>query len=356
MSKFRKQYEIKKGGANTPSKGDVHVNTPLTNISIAFLQDQSNFIAGDVFPEVSVSKQSDVYYTFDRGEFNRDEMQERADGTESVGGGYTVSNDPYFARVYALHKDHGEQLVANTDNVLDLDRATTVYLTQKALINREVKWSATYFTAGNPGDTWTFDVDGVASSPTAASSFDPTNASNNDKLQWNDASSTPIEDIRQGKTYVLESTGFEPNTLTLGRHVYNALVDHPDIIGRVDRGQTSGVARAQRDRLAELFEVEQVLVMNANINTAAKGQTASHSFIGGKHALLSYAPPSPGLMTPSAGYHFTWTGLLGMTNNGFRMKKYWLDVISSERLEIESAYVQKKVSADLGYFFGDIVA
>ena len=67
-----------------PTPGDVHVNVPLTNISIAYLQNASNFIASRVFPNIPVQKQSDRYYTYDRGEFNRDEMKERAAGTESA--------------------------------------------------------------------------------------------------------------------------------------------------------------------------------------------------------------------------------------------------------------------------------
>ena len=57
---------------------------------------------------------------------------------------------------------------------------------------------------------------------------------------WSDAASTPIEDIRLVKRSILESTGFMPNTLVLGRPVFDALLDHSDIVGRLDRGQTSG--------------------------------------------------------------------------------------------------------------------
>lgn len=339
-----------------PSRGDVHVNTPLTNVSIAFLQDASKFVAGRVFPQIPVAKQSDAYFTYDRGEFNRDEMEERAPGTESAGGTYTIGTDTYYARTRAYHRDVADQIRANADDPLDLDREATEFVTHKGLIKREVLWAAQYFTAGAPGDTWTFDVDGVSSGATAPASFDPTDAANNDKLQWNDASSTPIEDIRQGKRFVLESTGFEPNMLTLGRPVYDALLDHPDIVGRIDRGQTDGAARVNLVTLADLFEVDEVMVMNAIQNTAAEGQAASHSFIGGKNALLSYAPQTPGLMTPSAGYTFNWTGLIGSGAEGMRIKRFRMEHLESDRVEIQMSFDQKKVSADLGYFFGAIVA
>lgn len=339
-----------------PSRSDVHVNRPLTNISIAFVQDASNFIAGRVFPIVPVSKQSDAYFEYVRGEFNRDEMTERAPGTESAGGTYEIGTNTYYARTRAYHRDIPEQVRANADSPLSLDREATIFVTQKGLINREVQWATRYFTQTNPGDVWTFDVDGVAASPTAPASFDPRNAANNDVLQWNDASSNPIEDIRRGKREVLQETGFQPNKLTLGRAVYDALVDHPDIVGRIDRGQTTGAARANLVTLADLFEVDEVLVMNAVRNTAAKGQTAAHSFIGGKNALLTYSPATPGIMTPSAGYTFNWTGLVGSGDEGIRIKRFWIDALASDRVEIDMSYDQKVIAKDLGYYFGGIVA
>ena len=94
-----------------PTKGDVHVNKPLTNISIAYMQQATNFVADTVFPNIPVAMQSDRYYTYDRGYFNRDEMQERAPGTESAGSGYEVDNTPtYYAKVYAFHHDVPDQV------------------------------------------------------------------------------------------------------------------------------------------------------------------------------------------------------------------------------------------------------
>jgi hypothetical protein len=335
-----------------PSRGDVHVNRPLTNISIAFVQSQDAFVASRVFPNIPVAKKSDAYFTYDRGEFNRDEMEERTPGTESAGGSYQISTDTYFARTRAYHKDVPDEVRANADSPINLDREATEFLTRKALIKREVTWATAYFTAGAPGDTWTFDVDGAAARSAA---FDPTAAGNNDVVFWDDASSTPIEDVRLLKRYVLERTGFMPNTLTLGRPVYDALVDHPDIVGRIDRGQTTGPAMANRRALAALFEVEDVLVMDAIQNTGVEGQTAVHAFIGGKHALLSYKPASPGLMTPSAGYTFSWTGAVGSGNDGLRIKRFRMEHLESDRVEIGMSYDQKKTSADLGAFFGAIV-
>lgn len=330
-----------------PTAHDVHVDAALTNISIAFLQNANNFVASRVFPRVPVAKQSDRYFTFDRGDFNRDEAQKRAPGTESAGGGYRIDNTPtFYCDVYAFHKDIPDQIVANADVALDLQRAAADFVAHKMLIRHEKDWANTYFTGG----VWTNDFDGVASSPAS-----------DEVLQWNDASSDPIANIRSGITTIEESTGFTPNTLTVGKHVMDALEDHPDIVDRIKYSGMTGAggnpARVNEQTLAQLFGLERVLVCRAIENTADEGATNSHSFIQGKKALLSYAPPTPSLLTPTAGYTFVWDGYLNQNNGmGFATSRFRMDHLKSERVEGEMAFDHKLIAADLGFFWDSIVA
>lgn len=329
-----------------PTPGDVHVSTPLTNISIAYIQAADAFVASKVFPNIPVNKQADRYYTFNRGDFNRDEMQARAPGSESAGGGYNVdANSTYYAPRYSFHKDIPDEVRANSDAPLNPDRNATQYVTMKGLIKREKIWVNSYFKGG----VWTGDVDGVASgsSPNGTTTF----------LHWSDANSDPISNVRLWKRSVLETTGFEPNVLVIGRPVYDVLLDHPDVVDRIKYGQTAGqVAAANAATLAALFDVGRVLVMNAIENTAKEGQTASHSFIGGKKALLCYAAPNPGIEVPSAGYTFSWTGLLGSGAEGSRIRQFRLERNSADRVEIDMSFDSKLVSADLGYFCDTVIA
>lgn len=329
-------------GLISPSRSDVHVNRPLTNLSVAFAQDAEGFIAARAFPVVPVQKQSDRYFLYPRGDFNRDEMRARAPGTESAGGTYAVDNTPsYSCTSFAYHKDVPDEIRDNADEPMNLDREATDYLTLKFLIRREKLWASTFFATS----IWTTQVTGVAAAP-GAGQF----------LQWNDPASTPIEDIRLGRTTTKLVGGLRPNKLVVGSYVYDKLVDHPDIVGRLDRGQTQGPAKANLDSLAALFDLKEVLVMDAIENTAVKGATESNAFIGGKHALLIYAAERPGIMTPTAGYTFSWTGRFGASALSSRIKRLRADLLASDRLEIEAAFVPKLISADLGYFFASAVA
>ena len=331
-----------------PSSGEVHVNRPLTNVSVAYMQADTAFVSNRVFPALPVPNQSDAYYIFDRGDFNRVEMRERAPATESAGGGFTLSTDTYRSPVRALHKDIDDQTLANQDAPVQLEMSASRYLTRQGMLRREIDWTQAYFTTG----IWTFSAAGGSARST---DFDPRGSTANTLVHWNNPESTPIEDVRLLKRYILEETGYMPNTITLGRPVFDVLVDHPDIVGRLDRGQTTGPVMATKDSLAALFELDAVLVMDGIRNTAAEGQSASHSFIGGKHALLSYRPATPGLLEASAGYTFEWTGYAGSVVDGIEIKRFRMEHLKANRIEAEMAYDHKVISPDLGAFFGSIV-
>ena len=249
-----------------PTLSDVHVNRPLTNISVAYSQEAAGveFVADRAFPPIPVENKSDLYWTYKRGDWNRDEMQKRGLSMESAGAGYGLdSTGTYNCDVWALHKDVDDQVRANSDSPLAPDRDATIFLTQKALIRRENQWATQYFKTG----LWTGEVAGQATS-------DSTHV-----VYWDYATSSPITDIRHAKTQArLNSGGFVPNIGVFSRPVFDKLVDHPDFIDRTKYGQTApNPAMATRRIIAEILELEEVLVMDAVYNTAAEGATPSRT-------------------------------------------------------------------------------
>ena len=51
------------------------------------MQDSNAFVSSRVFPTIPVQKQSDKYFEYSQADFFRDQVQPRADGTESAGTG-----------------------------------------------------------------------------------------------------------------------------------------------------------------------------------------------------------------------------------------------------------------------------
>ena len=323
-----------------PTKSSTHIDRALTNMSVAYLQDESAFIADRAFPKVPVKKQSDVYFVYNKGDFFRDEARVRAGSAESVGGEWGVeAANPYYCKVYSFHKDVSEQERANYDEPLDADMDATDFVSQKMLIRKEVEWATKHFSTG----IWTTEIDGVDATPGAT-----------EAIKFDNVSSDPIGVIKHWIIYMASLTGYKPNTIVMSPYVFKALSEHADVLDRIKYTQRAIVTE---DLLAALFGVERVLVPWGVVNTAVQGATDDIDFIMGKHMLLCYVNPRPALKKPSAGYTFTWTGLLGSGAFGNRIVRLPMDMngLGTERIEGEIAFDTKVISQDLGVFFKDIV-
>jgi hypothetical protein len=322
-----------------PTQSQVHVDAILTNISVAYMQRAENFIADKVFPVVPVDKQSDKYFTYTKNDWLRDEAQVRTDGTESVGSGYNITTDTYYADVYAIHKDIGDQTRANADAPINVDREAAEFVTHRLLMRREIQFMSDFMTAG----VWGTTASGVASG-----------ASSGQFIQWNDyTNSDPIEDIEAGKAGILSVTGFEANTLVLGYDVFRQLKNHPDLVDRIKYTSSQTITE---DMLARMFDIDRVLVSKSVKATNKEGQTGTYSFTTGKTALLCHVAEAPGLLTPSAGYTFSWTGVSGGLGQTIGTSTFRLESLKATRVEAELAFDNKVVATDLGYFWNNAVA
>lgn len=323
----------------TPTGGDIYVSRPLTNLTVAYFRDNLDFIADKVFPPVPVDHKSGQYYTYQKRDWLRTRAQRRAPRTESAGTGWDVGTDNYNAEVQAIHVDVSDQDRANQDRpAFDLDRDATALTDRDIMLRRELDFITAYFGTGKWSNT---DQTGAGS--VAANQF----------IQWNQTSSTPIEDIEAQRIKMGRLTGLKPNVLVIGPEVYSVFKNHPEFIERIKYSQKGVVTL---ELMAQLLDVDRVLVPMAVYDDAEEGAAASIDYMYGKSALLAYAAPNPGLLIPSAGYTFEWTGYIGAANRGARTKKFRLEALASDRVETESAYDFKLVSADLGVYFNTAVA
>lgn len=95
--------------------------------------------------------------------------------------------------------------------------------------------------------------------------------------------SDPIEVIMD----CLDSMIMRGNVAIFGRAAFSKVIRHPKVLKAV-HGNSGDSGVATRRQIAELFELEDVLVGEALFNTAKKGETASLSRAWGKHISLIY--------------------------------------------------------------------
>ena len=327
-----------------PGVGEVHIDFALTNFSLAYMQDEGSFVADKVFPIVPVDHKSNKYFKYPKDTFLRAGGEKASFGNLPPMTGLNLTSDNYNADIWRWGVMLTPDVRANADAALaSIDQQVAMLVTKGLLIQREVQWGSTYFTTS----VWGTDKTGGT-----------------DFTRWDDQTgSDPISDVLNGKATILENTGMEANTLTVGYKVHQALIQHPMILERIKYGGgPANPAMVTEQMLAQLFGVEKYIVAKSVQATNAEGQTVSTAFVLGKHALLTHSARAPGLLTPSAGYNFVWSKLTGNNSLGvatYRTPMPWLGQTANgsvELIEGNYAYDMKATASDLGYFWSGAVA
>jgi hypothetical protein len=315
-----------------PTLSDVHVDTALTDFSVAYFQDQSRFAAAqNIFPTVNVPQRSGKYYVYDKAELNRSDTEKRAPNTEAAVRTYKLSNDSYHCEVYSVAVDVSEQIRANADPALDPEEDAARVAIQDMRIAMDRKWTQEFFSTG----IWATESTATWSSSTGARSS--------------------VEDLVFGVKTVLTAYGKRPNTLVLGADSwYSGLWTSTDLIDRLPDNAPRIVTP---EFVAGLFGFERVFVLDSVQSTGMEGSSGlAPTFIHEDHALLAYVDPAAGLREATAGKTFMWSGLVGGTE-GIRTKRLempWKDAMP--RVEVDSAFDYKVVASDLGILFKNTVS
>src|SRR5258708_3713867 len=172
----------------------------------------------------------------------------------------------------------------------------------------------------------------------------------------------PFTDVANAQTLILQTTGFEANTLLISYPVYQSLRKHPLVIDRIKYTTRADASKITPELLASAFDVERVIVSKAVYNSTAEtttvtGSVGTYNFVASKDALLCHSAPSPGIMIPTAGYIFAWSGLTGLNTIGIRIAQIpmpWLG-LETVRTEGEMAFDMQVIGKDLGIHFSGIV-
>lgn len=302
---------------------DVVVDPALSNVSIRYTNE--TFIADQIFPTVKVAKQTGKYYVYDKANL-RVENSNRAAGSGANEVDFGVSpSGTFICDDHAFKGFVADEIQDQADAALNPLVDETETLTEKLMIDREKKLAAVITSSSN------------LTQYVALSGTD----------RWDDYSnSDPIGDIRLARTTVHTNTFKKPNTLILGKQVFDILVEHPQIIERVKYSQLGVITE---ELLARVLQVEKVLVGEAGYNGAVEGQTDSLSYVWGKNAIIAYISPVVRIKMLTLGVTFTY---------GVRQVKRWRDEDrcgTYVRVGSDN-YVQKVVAAACGYLMQTVIS
>lgn len=160
--------------------------------------------------------------------------------------------------------------------------------------------------------------------------------------------STPIDVINTA----LDSTlVFRPNKMIIGRPAWTKLRSHPHIVNAIKGGST-GRGNVNRAEVADLFELNEVIVGEAFLNTAKKGQTPSMSRVWGKHISLIFQDPSA---NAQRGVTFGYTAQFGGKISG-RIPDPNIGIEGGSAVRVGERVQELITAQDVGYYIQNAVA
>ncbi len=271
-----------------PDTSTVHFDVALTNVSIAYRN--KAFVASQISPQVLVRKQSDRYFIHDSGRDSfRSTADGRAPGTEASEVDFALSSDSYYCDDHALESAIPDEERDNSDSPLmpEIDRVE--FLSDKILLNAEIN---------------------LAAKLRDSSAIPYLDLSSGSK-EWDNNSNDPVANIETAKQAILDAVQVLPNTLVLPFAVYTALRNNTNI---TDRVKYSNLGVVGTDTLAELFDVERVLVARAVQNIAPRGQAPDMEPVWGNDALLLHVPERVSLKSVAPSLSFVWSQAAGSSH------------------------------------------
>lgn len=311
-----------------PDVADVHVNTLLTQVSVGYKP--AGFFANRVFPMVPVDKQTDIYPVYDKSHWARDlggpgtaptgsgQAVRRAPGTRARTVGWTLTNtNTYRCINYAFGVEIPKELRDNADSIFNLDRDATTLLTSLLNLRFDREFAADFLTTGVWDNTLT--------------------VSN----KWNDYSaSTPVEDVRAGLNTLRRATLGMSSAggvrILMGALVEQRLLDHPDLIARIQYGSSAAApAMLNRNLMAQMLGVDEVIVCESVFTSDEEGTaeaSVTYTDVVTDDLLILWTPPSAQQLAPSAGYLFNWKpatggGMFFVRNGTHDRDRYdWIEV------------------------------
>lgn len=302
------------------------VDPELIAISLAYRNPR--LIADLVLPRVTVSRQAFRYIRYPKGLFFT--LPDTRVGRTGQPNQVEMSGEEVTAHTenFGLDDPIPQDDIDNAPPGKNLVGESTEWLSSLIALDRELRvanmvFSASQYAAANK----------VALSGTSQFS-DPDD-------------SDPIGVINTG----LDACVMRPNVMVIGRPAWSVLSRHPKIVSAVNKNAgENGVAR--RQDVADLFELEEILIGEAFVNNARKGQPVSLQRAWGKHLSLIYRDKHA---QPDKGLTFGLTAQWGQRVAG-QMPDPNVGLRGGTKVRVGESVREIILANDVGYFIENAVA
>lgn len=314
-----------------PEFNTTHIDTVLSNIAVKYPLPEG-MVADIILPTVNVSKESGIYWVYNKGDQNRIPFTKRSLRSESRRAGWEVSTESYRAEEYAINDLIDDREYQQADTPLDLQRDTVENLQRLMRLDREVR------------------VHDLVTGPLVTKNTTLTGTD-----QWRDAgasgaTASPLFDIEAGSEAVRADTGVRPNLAVFGIEAWLAFSKVTQIFDRIitpggNWGSPTITTDTARTLLAP-YGITRVIVADGIQNTAGVGVADSFSDIWTDEVLLAYVEPNPGIKKVSFGYTFM--------SRAWQVRRTRVERQHSDWFEPSYVADEKLVAPDVAYLIEDV--
>lgn len=308
------------------SKAPFPIDPALTSIALAYGNER--FVADDVLPRTPVGKEEFKYNVFSiaNSAFTIPDTKVGRKGkpgeVEFGASEATSSTDDYGLELPVPYKD-----IENAAGRFDPLGRGTEMLSELVALDREKRVADLVFATGTYA---------------AANRVTPITAA-----KWSAADTNPVKDVLT----VLDGMVMRPNIGVMGRSVYTCLIQHPAIVAAYNRNGSTGVGKVPLSFIADLFELDQIVVGEGWYNSAKPGKTPTMVRLWGKSFALMVRNKNVSTVGGvSFGYTAEW---------GTRVAAQWDDkdigLRGGVRVRVGESLKELIIANDLGYLFDNVI-
>lgn len=251
------------------------------------------YVAQQVLPVVDAAKQAGNF-----GKIPLEQLLQQRETRRAPGSGYARSNWTFDKATYATEEHGAEEPVDDREaemysDYFDAEAVSTTRAAATVLRNAEERAASLLFNSS----TWT----GASLTTAITNEWD--------KNHTTDA--TPIDDVEAAVNKVYDGTGLWANALIINRKVFRNLRNLDQIIERI---QSAGAGDATKptditpQMLAQVFDLDYIIIAGESRNSAKEGQSASIAQIwSSEYAMVARIATTNDMREPCVGRTFHWS-------------------------------------------------
>ena len=263
--------------------------------------DRLGFIGYKVLPVLEVQKSSGTFGRIPLAQLLKNADVKRHSRSGYPRGDWEFGDETFSTKEYGFEEPVDARDLALYSDYFDAEMVSAQLARDTVLREAEKRIAALIFNT----TTWT-----GSSKTTAIASG----------LEWsNYANARPIDDIEAAIRKVYTNTGMWPNTLIVNRLGFRNLRLCFQVIDRIASNGAGASVKAgdiATQQLAQLFDLDQILVAGGSKNSANEGQTATPAQIwDSEYAMVCRTATTSNIKEPCLGRTFHW-GQDGSTLGG----------------------------------------